>query len=145
MIELLLIRMNVHEKRKFTKGKMFLRDSGIWLYHTLEDQVRDINADGDLKDERETKVYGETAIPYGTYEGFLRYSPNLKRFVPELKDVPHFEHIQIHALNDISQSLGCIGVGFEEGLDTIYQSRDAERDLVDRINKSDGKFRIKIV
>jgi hypothetical protein len=146
-LELLLIRLNVHEGKKFTHGKLFNKTTGEFLMHTLEDQVRDLNADGDLNDSGEEKVYGETAIPYGIYEIFLRESPSRGRVVPQLRDVNHFDYIQIHSGNRIAHSLGCILVGYEkdEDGDQIWRSREAERDLVQMIQDHGGKARITIV
>lgn len=145
MLRLKLIRENVHEKKKFTRGSLFNADTNEFLMYTLEDEVRDTNADGDLSDPGEKKVYGETAIPYGTYEGFLRHSPSRNRVVPQLQDVKHFQYIQIHAGNNIGHSLGCILVGYQRQDDEIWHSRDAERDLVSMIENAGGEFEIQIV
>jgi len=69
---------------------------------TLEDTTRDHNRDGDLDDPGEGKVYGETSIPYGTYNVVLTYSNRSKKVLPLLVDVPHFTGIRIHAGNFMS-------------------------------------------
>lgn len=146
MLHLQLIRENVHENKKFTNGSLFNKDTGERLMYTLEDKVRDRNADSDLLDYKEDKVYGKTAIPYGTYEGFLRFSPSRQRVVPQLKDVKHFEYIQIHAGNSPEDSLGCILVGYkrDEKKGKIWKSRDAERALVKLIESKGEEFNIEI-
>jgi hypothetical protein len=63
---------------------------------TIEDKVRDLNQDGDLLDEGEEKVFGETAIPYGKYAMELSMSPKFKRLLPMILDVKHFTGIRIH-------------------------------------------------
>lgn len=81
-----------------------------------------------LEDERrETKVYGETCIPAGTYT-LERYQQGSKhedyarRFGPRhhgmilLKKVEGFTGVLIHILNFESQTDGCIGVGKEPGI-----------------------------
>ena len=65
---------------------------------TLEDRVRDLNKNG-VFDGDEKKVYGETAIPYGTYDVVVDYSPKFKRELPRLQNVRHFEGILIHRGN----------------------------------------------
>ena len=79
-----------------------------------------------LEDEkRETKVYGETRIPEGTYqikyrtEGgyFAKYKkrfPDLhndERGVLHITDVPNFEFILIHCGNTTEHTHGCLLVG----------------------------------
>ena len=94
---------------KSTIGKMYI--GGRFFCYTLEDVDRDKNKDGDLNDIGENKVYGETSIPYGTYEIEVRYSPKFKRELPALLNVPHFEGIMIHRGNTNKDTLGCILVG----------------------------------
>lgn len=109
-IQFKLIR-NPQSKR--TKGVLFFNNKT--LCDTLEDRVRDINADGDLLDKGEEKIYGETAVPYGTYELDVTYSPKFKREMTLVKNVPHFTGIRIHWGRTIKQSLGCILVGRSRG------------------------------
>ena len=63
-MELTLLRR--YKGVEYTIGTLSV--NGQRFCDTLEDKVRDLNADGDLNDEGEGKVYGKTAIPYGTYE-----------------------------------------------------------------------------
>lgn len=150
MIKLKLIRKNPNDMfQQFTHGELFIMDGGgTWLdfCYTLEDKVRDINKDGDLDDINEGKVYGCTAIPFGKYKGFLRFSPNKQRIVPELKDVKHFKNIQIHSGNSIEDSLGCILVGYKtDHKGSIWQSKNAEFDLVKMIENNGNEFEIEII
>lgn len=96
-------------KQTHTEGHLFFRDK--FLCDTLEDVVRDRNKDGDLLDQDEGKVYGETAIPYGINELKVTYSPRFKKDMTLVCNVKHFEGVRIHWLRTIRQSLGCIGVG----------------------------------
>ncbi|MBR4886812.1 MAG: hypothetical protein IKU16_05995 [Muribaculaceae bacterium] len=103
----------------YTIGKLFV--DGTYFCDTCEDKVRDLNKDGDLNDIGEDKVYGETAIPYGTYEVTMNVqSPKYSQrasyawcqgYLPRLLNVPHFEGILIHAGNTAKDSAGCILVG----------------------------------
>lgn len=88
-----------------------------YIADTLEDRVR---PEGE-------KVYGKTAIPEGTYEMVLSYSPRFKKILPEILNVPNFTGIRIHSLNKAEESEGCIGVGEWNGKDTnwISNSRKA--------------------
>lgn len=98
-----------------TIGELLINDKH--LCDTLEDRVR---PEGE-------KVYGETAIPEGTYEVKLTHSPRFKKILPEILNVPNFSGIRIHSLNKAEESEGCIGVGEWNGKDTnwISNSRNA--------------------
>ena len=105
-----LLRMPEPE---LTPGVLFFHNKHIC--DTLEDIVRDRNADGDLNDKDEGKVYGETAIPYGTYRLKATWSPKFKKEMVLICDVPHFEGIRIHWGATIKQSEGCLLVGEADG------------------------------
>ena len=96
---------------KYTIGHLYINN--IYFCDTLEDKVRNL--------PKEPKVYGETAIPAGTYEIDMNtISPKFKNrswakkwggIVPRLKNVPYFEGVLIHPLNKPEETYGCIGVG----------------------------------
>lgn len=108
-MKLLLKRVALRET--YTIGKLYIGTH--YFCDTCEDKVRDI--------EREGKVYGKTAIPYGTYKVTLgvqspKYSQRsnydwCKGYLPRLLNVPHFEGILIHAGNTADDSSGCILCG----------------------------------
>jgi hypothetical protein len=93
----------------YTIGKFSLND--YKLCDTLEDKVRDYNKDGDLMDAGETKIFGETAIPYGRYRVVVTHSPKFKRETPLLLNVRHFDYIRMHSGAKPEHSLGCVLVG----------------------------------
>ena len=81
-----------------------------FLAYTLEDEQRD------------TKVYGETRIPNGTYKLGLRkeggYHQKYSKRFPDIHvgmlhvlDVPNFEYILIHCGNTDEHTAGCLLVG----------------------------------
>ena len=91
-----------------TNGMLFI--NGVFECFTLEDEVRDV------------KVYGETAIPEGTYPiefrkegGFhQRYSASYKNShygMLEIKDIPNFKWVLFHSGNTDANTAGCILVG----------------------------------
>ena len=115
-MELLLKRIAL--RPTYTIGRLYI--DGQYCCDTLEDPVRDLNKNGEI-DNGEKKIYGETAIPYGTYEITMNVqSPKFSRkaaydwcegYLPRLLNVPNFDGILIHPLNTAKESLGCIGVG----------------------------------
>ena len=82
-----------------------LQVDGAPFCHTLEDVVRPLGPQG------QGKVYGQTAIPAGTYGVILNMSPRLKKIMPRLVGVPGFDGILIHKGNGPEDTLGCILVG----------------------------------
>jgi hypothetical protein len=72
-----------------------------------------------------------SAIPDGTYPGFLRYD-HADKWRIELNNVPGPRtHIQIHTGNTTDDSEGCILVGTKLGADlcTVQNSKEAYDDL----------------
>lgn len=84
---------------------------GKYFCDTLEDKDMDLNKDGDLADEGEGKVFGETAIPYGRYHIKVTYSSKFKRLLPLILDVWGFVGIRIHRGRYPIHTSGCVLVG----------------------------------
>ena len=126
---------------KSTIGKLYYKDLQTiypkFLCFTLEDKCRDLNFDGDLDDKGEAKVFGETAIPSGTYEMKMRYSPSFKMTTPHLLNVPGFQYILIHWGNSPKDSLGCLLTGMSAAKDWVSDSRAAYKKLMDLMKKYD--------
>ena len=89
-------------KDTYTIGRITV--DGLFISDSIEDKVRVLNS---IKD----KVYGETAIPAGTYDADIYFSKKFGYKVIRLFDVPYFSGIYIHRMNTAKDSLGCIGVG----------------------------------
>jgi len=85
--------------------------------YTLEDR--------DRLSEGQEKVYGETAIPCGTYLVTLTYSKHFNKVLPLLHDVPGFEGVRIHSGNKPEDTEGCILLGEHYAEDWISNSRSA--------------------
>jgi hypothetical protein len=104
-----------------TIGRMFL--DGIFECFTLEDGIRT------------NKVYGETAIPAGSYSVVVNYSPRFKMSLPLLRNVPKFEGIRIHPGNTAANTLGCILVGrnWTPGSEEVTASKRAFEPLKQKI------------
>ena len=98
--------------QRFSDGKHYC--------NTLEDVDRGLTQDMSLDEIKKKKVFGETAIPKGTYEVRFTYSPKFynrtwaKPYfgkVPEVLNVKDFAGVRIHPFNTAKESLGCIALG----------------------------------
>lgn len=103
----------------YTIGKLYV--DGDYFCDTLEDVDRGLSSDMPLSKINEKKVYGETAIPTGTYKIVMNVvSPKFKDRtwakpwdgkLPRLENVPGYEGVLIHVGNKAEDTLGCILVG----------------------------------
>jgi hypothetical protein len=118
-------------KDTYTIGKLYV--DGVYECDTLEDKVRDLNKDGDLDDTGETKVWGETAIPYGTYRIDMMMSPKFKKILPRLSGVKGFEGILIHPGNTALDTHGCILVGVNNVVGKVTSSIATFDKLMEKI------------
>lgn len=125
----------------YTIGRLYI--DGEYFCDTCEDKVRDTNKNGMFDEEK--KVYGETAIPYGTYRVILSMSSRFKRVLPLLLDVPEFSGIRIHSGNTADDSLGCILVGENKQVGKVLNSRKTENRLMQILNATDEDIEIEIV
>jgi hypothetical protein len=126
----------------YTIGKLYI--DGEYFCDTCEDKVRDTNKNGVFDEGK--KVYGETAIPYGTYKVILSMSNRFKRVLPLLLDVPEFSGIRIHSGNTAEKdSAGCILVGENKQVGKVLNSRRTENKLMQILNATDEDIEIEIV
>ena len=129
--------------KTYTEGQLFV--DGTYFCDTLEDRTRDFNKDGDLDEPGETKVYGETAIPFGTYKVIMSYSKRFKKKMPELLDVTGFEGIRIHSGTNPSHTSGCLLCGVWESDGRLKKSKETIAELYKLIqNAIDNKETVKI-
>lgn len=138
--------IRTYKSDTYTIGNIYIDDK--YFCDSLEDRVRDYNMDGDLLDAGESKVFGKTAIPYGTYEVILTMSPRFKRMLPRLVGVKHFDGVLIHRGNKAKDTHGCILVGENKQKGAVINSTKYELLIVDAIKSAmaDGeKVTIEIV
>jgi hypothetical protein len=120
------------KKPLYTISNLYI--DGVFECNVLEDTVRDLNNDGDLDDAGETKVYGETAIPAGTYKVVLSYSNRFKRVLPEILGVKGFEGIRIHGGNDRNDTHGCLLVGKNNVVGKVTDSQNTLNRLFGKLD-----------
>lgn len=142
-MELLLERKYL--KEEYTVGNLYI--NGVFFCNILEDKVRDLNKNGTF-DCGEFKIKGHTAIPYGTYEIKVTYSPKFKRELPLLLNVPFFEGIRMHKGNLPSDTEGCLIPGENKKKGMVINSTKYEVELtklLKEVQNKKEKITIKII
>lgn len=108
-----------------TIGKLYI--DGDYQCLTLEDEFRELFG----VPVEQWKIPNCTAIPMGTYEVLMQYSPHFGREMPHLQNVPGFTYIMLHWGNRPDDTDGCILVGIEAaGEHFITSSRFAFDNLM---------------
>lgn len=106
------------KKDTYTIGVMYV--NGERFSETVEDKDRGLKDSMPLTEIKAKKVYGKTAIPTGTYEVQMTYSPKFARKpfgkkyggkVPQIMNVKGYEGVRIHPFNTAEDSFGCVAVG----------------------------------
>ena len=107
-----------YKKDKYTIGVMYI--NGIKFSDTLEDKDRNLTDSMSEMEISLKKIYGQTAIPSGTYKIHMTYSQKFssriwaRKYngkVPEIMNIKGFKGVRIHPFNTAEESLGCIAVG----------------------------------
>ena len=129
----------IAKKETYTIGRLYV--DGIYVCDTVEDKDRGLKSHHPLEQISKVKVYGETAIPMGTYTIDMdKVSPKFSNRswakpysgkIPRLLSVPGFESILIHPGNTAASSLGCILVGINDTVGRVYDSQRTFKSLMD--------------
>lgn len=114
-MEVKILVKRVFKCEKYTIGHLYL--DGVYICDTLEDKVRNLT--------KEKKVFGQTAIPAGTYNAKVFFWNKIKRNVLLLEKVPFFSGILIHGGVDETYSFGCILVGYNKIKGKLLDSKKA--------------------
>ena len=132
MLKLKLKR--IAKRPTYTIGRLFVR--GERFCDTLEDTDRGLKQTDSLASIKARKVYGETAIPAGTYKVAMNtvspkyaavswYKQNCNGGrMPRLQSVPGCEGVLIHPGNTALDTLGCVLVGQNKQVGRLVNSRD---------------------
>lgn len=144
-MELTLVRK--YPKDSYTIGNFYI--NGKWFCNTIEDKDRQLYQGQSLEYIQQTKVYAETAIPYGRYRVTLNVqSPKFstykkyqfcKGYLPRLLNVPGFEGILIHIGNKATQSAGCILVGVNREKGKVLDSEKTFNELYKILDEANKK------
>lgn len=126
------------KKDTYTIGVVSI--NGTRFSESVEDKDRGLNDTMSEAYINTRKVYGKTAIPTGTYEIKLTYSPSFasrawgKKYggkVPQLMNVKGFTGVRIHPLNKPEDSLGCLGFGRNLEKGKVLQATEYYYKLMD--------------
>ena len=106
------------KKDAYTIGNLYI--NGVLFSNTLENKDRGLTSSMTLEEISKKRIYGQTAIPSGTYEVKMTYSNRFhsrawgKKYdgkAPELINEKGFGGVRIHPGNKAADTLGCILVG----------------------------------
>ena len=133
----------IAKKSKYTIGKMYI--DGQYICDTLEDADRGLNQNMSLKEINSKKVYGETAVPTGTYKVDMNtVSPKFKSRtwakpyggkLPRLVLVPGYDGVLIHPGNKAEDTLGCILVGENKAVGQVLNSQVTFKKIMSILTK----------
>ena len=136
-----IVIKRIAKKPKYTIGKLYI--DGEFFCNTLEDTDRGLDSSMPLSEIKTKKVYGETAIPYGTYRVVTNVvSPKFKDRawakpyggkLPRLLNVPGFEGVLLHVGNSAEDSLGCILLGKNTVVGKVVDSQTTFKAFMNKI------------
>lgn len=132
----------IANKPTYTIGRLYV--DGKYLCDVLEDYDRGLDDRMDIEEIKKIKVYGQTAIPTGTYRILMTYSPKYKKIMPLISGVKGFEGIRIHSGNTDKDTLGCLIVGKNNVVGMVTDSRNTYKKLFDILWKETDKILITI-
>lgn len=131
----------IAKKPTYTIGKLYV--DGKYVCDTLEDKDRGLNQKMPLSEIKKLKVYGQTAIPTGTYKVNMNIvSPSFgkREFykkvcngkLPRLMNVPGYEGVLIHVGDgprgaELTQ--GCILVGENKIVGQLVNGKETFKKL----------------
>ena len=125
----------------YTIGMLYI--DGAYFCDTLEDADRGLSDSMSLDEIARRKIYGATAIPYGTYKVDMNtVSPKYQKRnaaytrayghkMPRLIGVKGYEGVLVHPGNTASDTYGCILVGRNTVKGKVLQSQATWKRLMD--------------
>ena len=137
-------------KATYTIGRLYV--DGVLFCNTLEDRDRGLKQSDNLDYIKTRKVYGETAIPKGTYTVSMNvtspkyaavswYWQLCKGKMPRLQNVPGFEGILIHpgGSNGPLDTMGCVLVGRNTKVGKLTESKATFKALYKEMKKASDR------
>lgn len=125
----------IARREKYTIGKLYV--DGKYFCDTIEDKDRGLKQSMDLEEILKRKVYGETAIPSGTYDVDMdtpsgkyqlkavndKYYEKYCRHMPRIRNIKGYSGVLIHPGTDENSTLGCLIVGENKVVGKVINSR----------------------
>lgn len=105
---------------------------GKFECYVCEDTVREVLG----QPVEKWKVYGKTAIPYGSYKVTITWSNRFGRLLPILHDVPGYSGVRIHPGNSAKDTEGCLLPGLVRTANGVGHSRPACDYLLPKIDRA---------
>lgn len=136
------------KKQNYTIGQLFI--NGNKFCDTLEDSDRELTSTMSSLEISNKKVYGDTAIPTGTYTVDMNtvsprfgsqtyYKEVCGGKVPRLLNVPGYQGVLIHVGNVPKDTHGCILVGKNTKIGQVLESKDTFKSLYKELKKAADK------
>lgn len=116
-----IVIKRIAKKVTYTIGKLYI--DGKYFCDTLEDKDRGLKDSMSVDEILKIKVKHETAIPTGTYNMDITYSPKFKKQLPLVLNVKGFEGIRFHSGNSCLDSSGCVLLGQNKVVGKVINSR----------------------
>ena len=145
-----MVKLTLERKYRgpqYTIGKLYL--NGQYFCDTLEDIDRGLKDSMSLKEIQDKKLFGETAIPLGTYKVDMNtVSPKYSNYskykwakpygakIPRLLGVKGFVGVLIHPGNTKQDTLGCILVGENKVVGKVVNSQNTWAKLMNILTKT---------
>lgn len=131
-----------YKKPLYSIGLMYI--DGKFFCNTLEDTDRNLTSDMMPKIIKQRKVHGKTAIPTGTYDVVMDYSPRFEKNLPHILGVRGFEGVRIHAGNTPEDTEGCILLGKNDCVGRVSNSGATCNKFYHLLNAAGGRARLTI-
>lgn len=122
----------IAKQQTYTIGKLYI--DGVYFCDTIEDKDRGLTSQMTVEQIKLKKVYGETAIPVGTYTIDMNtvsakfqtrsWAKPYSGKIPRLQNVKGFDGVLIHPGNTAEDSLGCILVGKNKVKGKVVESQN---------------------
>lgn len=135
----------IAKKETYTIGKLYI--DGVYFCDTIEDKDRGLNQTMSINDIKKNKVYGETAIPTGTYIIDMNVvSPKFKTRkwaipydgkIPRLQNVKGFDGVLIHPGSSSKDTYGCLLVGKNTLIGKLTESQITFHNLMKKLLNTD--------
>ncbi len=109
---------------------------------TAEAPDRELHQHFPLAEITRRKLLMQTAIPTGRYQVTLSWSDRWKMYMPLVMEVPGFANVRLYADNVAATTDGCIRLGCSTGINEVYNSRMALRNLLAKLKGAERTEKI---